>query len=64
MAKKQIFKSFADLAADMIQQTAKQADITKTKRPRIIKTPQIEVQKVEYVPHKKFTSDEIRIHNA
>ena len=65
MAKKsQIFKSFADFATDMIQQTAKQADITKTKRPRIIKTPQIEVQKVEYVPHKKFTSDEIRIHNA
>lgn len=68
MAKKsQIFKSFADLAADMIQQAAKQADnVSKTKRPRTttIKKPTFEIQKIDYTPAKRFTSDEVRIHNA
>lgn len=68
MAKKsQIFKSFADLAADMMQQAVKQADnVSKTKRPRITtaKKPTFETQKIEYTPAKRFTSDEVRIHNA
>lgn len=66
MAKKtQIFKSFADLAADMMQQAAKQADnVTRSKRPRIIKTPQVEFQKIEYTPPVRHTAEEIRIHNA
>lgn len=65
MAKKQIFKSFADFAADMLQQTAKQADnVTKVKRPRIIKTPQVEVQKVEYTPPVRRTAEDTRIYNA
>jgi hypothetical protein len=66
MAKKsQIFKSFADLAADMMQQTAKQVDnVTRSKRPRIIKTPQVASQKVEYTPPVKYTVDEKRIYNA
>lgn len=66
MAKKtQIFKSFADMAADMMQQAAKQADnVTRSKRPRIIKTPQIELQKVEYTPPVRHTAEETRIYNA
>ena len=66
MAKKtQIFKSFADLAADMMQQAAKQADnVTRSKRPRIIKTPQVEFQKVEYTPPVRHTAEEKRIYNA
>lgn len=68
MAKKtQIFKSFAELAADMMQQVAKQADdIVKTKRPRITVTKSSAdgAQKIEYTPSRKFTSDEIRIYNA
>lgn len=56
MAKKsQIFKSFADLAAEMMQQAAKQADevvpqatraVTKVKRPRIVKPPHQGAEKV------------------
>lgn len=66
MAKKsQIFKSFADMAADMMQQAAKQADnVTRSKRPRIIKTPQVELQKIEYTPPVRHTAEETRIHNA
>ena len=66
MAKKtQIFKSFADMAADMMQQAAKQADnVTRSKRPRIIKTPQVEFQKIEYTSPVRHTAEEIRIHNA
>ena len=66
MAKKsQIFKSFADLATDMMQQTVKQADnVTRSKRPRIIKTPQVALQKVEYTHPVRRTAEETRIYNA
>ena len=67
MAKKQIFKSFAELAETSLAQAAKHADVVaKTKRPRtlVVKKPLIEVEKVMYVPTHKFTAEEKQIYNA